>query len=523
MNRSRKWQVWIAAAFVVLASLAAWKFWSQKSTGPEYRLAKIEKGDITASVSASGTLSPVVSVQIGSQVSGQLKEILVDFNSEVKQGQLIARIDPETFEYRVRQAQADLDAARAQAMTQQANVAAQRAQLAQVEVNVANAKRDLERKQELMAKGFISSAERDTVLASYNALAEQLNAARAQVQVAQSTAIGAQAGVKQREAALAQARIELERTAIKAPVNGVVIKRSVEQGQTVAASLQAPELFIIAENLTDMRVDTSIDESEIGRVRDGQKATFTVDAFPGRTFEGTVKQIRKAAQNVSNVVTYMVEVSASNPGKELLPGMTANVRIITDSRSDVLKVPNAALRFKPAAAAAQRLAPADGPSGNRGGQAGAMRERLEIELRLTDAQKARLDAIFAAMRDKMMAAREAPQADRQKAMERSRSEMQAQIGDMLTPEQKTRYEQITAEQGERRGARAGSTPGRIYILDEKRRPKEVNVRLGLSDGMMTEVMSPQVTEGMDVITGAMSAQGGSGARSGAARSGPRMF
>jgi HlyD family secretion protein len=531
MKRSRKWWVWGAVALVLLTGLASAKFWSQKNTAPEYRLAQIERGAVTASVSASGTLSPVVSVQVGSQVSGQLKEILVDFNSEVKKGQLIARIDPETFEYRVRQAQADLDVARAQAMTQQANVASQRAQLAQVQVNVANAKRDLERKQGLMAKGFISSAERDTVLATYNALAEQLNASKAQVQVAQSTAVGAQAGVRQKEAALSQAKIELERTAIRAPVNGVVIKRSVEQGQTVAASLQAPELFIIAENLTDMRVDTSIDESEIGRVRDGQKATFTVDAFPGRTFEGTVKQIRKAAQSVSNVVTYMVEVSAVNPRQELLPGMTANVRIVTDARDDVLKVANAALRFRPPGATAQRPAPADAPSGARGGAAGsgqtaALRERLEKDLQLTDAQKAGLEAIFAGMREKMMASGEAPQGDRQKAMERSRSDMRIQIAEMLTPEQKKKYEEIIAEQGgDRRSATGGSTPGKIYTLDDKRQLKEVNVRLGLSDGTMTEVLSPDVKEGMDVVTGVVQ-QGGSSSgpgASGAARRGPRMF
>lgn len=530
MNRLRKWWGWLAVMLVIMISIAGWAMWKQKSTAPEYRIAKIEKGPLTASVSASGTLSAVVSVQVGSQVSGQLKEILVDFNSEVKKGQLIARIDPETFEYRVRQAQADLDVARAQAITQQANVASQRAQLAQVEVNVANAKRDLGRKEELMAKGFISSAERDTVLATYNALAEQVNAAKAQVQVAQSNVVGAQAGVKQREAALAQAKIELERTAIRAPVNGVVIKRSVEQGQTVAASLQAPELFIIAENLTDMRVDTSIDESEIGRVRDGQKATFTVDAFPGRTFEGKVKQIRKAAQTVSNVVTYMVEVSAANPNKELLPGMTANVRIVIDNRSDVLKVANAALRFKPPGMTGQKSGPADAPAGARAGaraggaQNAALRERLEKDLQLTEAQKGKLDAIFAGMREKATASRDTPQADRQKAQERSRNEMRIQIAEMLTPEQKKKYDEIIAEQGERRAGASGTQPGKIYTLDEKQQPKELNVRLGMTDGTMTEVISPDVKEGMDVITGLVQKQNAAGgSRSGTPAPGPRMF
>ena len=180
-----------------------------------------------------------------------------------------------------------------------------------------------------------------------NSLTEQVKSAQAQVEVARANAGSAAAVVKQRDAVLAQARVDLERTAIRSPVDGIVIKRSVDKGQTVAASLQAPELFIIAENLTDLRVDTSIDESEVGKIQLGQKATFTVDAFPGRTFEGQVKQVRKSAQVVSNVVTYLVAISTQNSDLKLLPGMTANVRVVTSVLDDVLKVPNSALRFRP--------------------------------------------------------------------------------------------------------------------------------------------------------------------------------
>jgi HlyD family secretion protein len=307
----------------------------------------IEKGRLVASVAATGTLQPVVSIQVGSQVSGQLKEVLVDFNSVVKKNQLIARIDPESFEYRVRQAQADVDAARAQVATQQANIAAQRAFQSQIEVSLADARRDFERKEQLAEKKFISISEVDKSRATMNSLAEQVKSAQAQVEVARANAGSAAAVVKQRDAVLAQARVDLERTAIRSPVDGIVIKRSVDKGQTVAASLQAPELFIIAENLTDLRVDTSIDESEVGKIQLGQKATFTVDAFPGRTFEGQVKQIRKSAQVVSNVVTYLVAISTQNSDLKLLPGMTANVRVVTAVLDDVLKVPNSALRFRP--------------------------------------------------------------------------------------------------------------------------------------------------------------------------------
>lgn len=343
----KKWWRWILLTLVVVASLAGYRIWAQKQAEPAYRTANIEKGTLTASVAASGTLQPVVSVLVGSQVSGQLKEVLVDFNSLVKKDQLIARIDPETFEYKVRQAEADLEAARAQVLTQQATIAAQRAVVSQFDVSLADARRDFERKQQLEAKNFISGADADKARATANALAEQLKAAQAQVDVARANAGNVAAVVKQREASLAQARVDLARTAIRAPVSGIVIKRSVDKGQTVAASLQAPELFIIAEKLTDMRVDTSIDESEIGKIKVGQRASFTVDAFPGKVFDGKVQQVRKAAQTVSNVVTYLVEVSAANPELQLLPGMTANVRIVTNVSEGVLKVPNAALRFRP--------------------------------------------------------------------------------------------------------------------------------------------------------------------------------
>lgn len=333
---------------VVLIGVGSWYWFGiKKPDAPQYRTATVEKGHLIASVSATGTLVPVVSVQVGSQVSGQLKEVLVDFNSQVSKNQLIARIDPESFEYRVRQSQADLDAARAQVATQQANIAAQRAALSQVEVTLADARRDLERKEQLSDKKFLSPAEVDKARAIVNSLVEQQKSAVAQVDVARANAGNAAAMVKQREAVLSQARVDLERTAIRSPVSGIVIKRTVDKGQTVAASLQAPELFIIAENLADMRVDTAIDESEIGKIKIGQRATFTVDAFAGKTFEGEVRKVRKSAQVVSNVVTYLVDVSAANPDLQLLPGMTANVRIVTETFEDVLKVPNAAIRFRP--------------------------------------------------------------------------------------------------------------------------------------------------------------------------------
>ncbi|HXF66674.1 MAG TPA: efflux RND transporter periplasmic adaptor subunit, partial [Burkholderiales bacterium] len=343
----------ILVATVLAAGAAAYGWWGARNAAPDYRFGKVERGAITAVVSATGTVNPVTAVQVGSQVSGQVKEIYVDFNSEVKKGQVIARIDPDSFALRVNQAMADLEAARATVLTQRANVAALQAEVSRAKVNLAEAERDLKRNRMLYEKNFVSAAALDKAQAAFEAAREQVRTAQAQLAVGEAQVRNVEALVKQREAQLAQARVDLERTTIRAPVDGVVVKKSVEPGQTVAASLQAPELFVIAQDLRRMQVEASIDEAEVGRVREGQLATFTVDSFPGRTFTGRVGQVRKAAQVVQNVVTYTAVIATSNPDLILFPGMTANVRIVTDTRENVLKVPNAALRFRPAGAAAE--------------------------------------------------------------------------------------------------------------------------------------------------------------------------
>jgi len=249
--------LWWAVGGLVLIALAAGGYRLLAANGDQakFKLAKVERGPLTAAVAAAGTLNPVSAVQVGSQISGQLKEILVDFNSPVTAGQLIARIDPETYQHRVRQAEADLEATRS-------SVNVQRAQEYQAQINLDEAQRDYERKTMLVEKNFISPADRDKARTTRDA-------ARAQLQLTQAQVKNSEALVRQREAQLAQARVDLGRTEIRSPVNGIVVKRSVEPGQTVAASLQAPELFVIARNLTDMQVETSIDEADVGRVRVG--------------------------------------------------------------------------------------------------------------------------------------------------------------------------------------------------------------------------------------------------------------
>ena len=365
----------------------AW-WWTQAGAGDkvESRTAAIVRGHLQATVAASGAVSPVAQVSVGTQVSGQIREVLVDFNSEVKAGQLIAQIDPETFEYRVRSAQADVDAARAAVLTAQANVAAVQTQVSRAQVDLNEAQRDLERKQSLVEKQFITQSEADKARALVNTSTEALKAVQAQVGVAQAQVKTAQANVAQREAALAQARVDLARTRITSPVNGIVIKRTIERGQTVASSLQSPELFVIAQNLSDMQVEAAIDESDVGRLQPGQKASFNVDAFPGQTFEGEIRQVRKAATNVANVVTYVAIVRFANVQGKLLPGMTANVRVVTEQRENVLKVPNAALRLRiegvepvaPALAASAPGARAQGPRPEGGAARGANRSRVYV-------------------------------------------------------------------------------------------------------------------------------------------------
>ena len=552
-------------AALVLAALAGGGWWyyakgAADSAATQFRTAKIEKGPLVATVSATGTLNPVVSVSVGSQVSGQLKEIFVDFNSAVKKGQLVARIDPEQFEYKLRQSQADLDAARASIGTQLANVAVQRAEVARAEANLVEARRDVERKKSLAEKNFIASSEAEKAESTYKAQLAGLESAKAQLGVAEANSRNSQAVVKQREAQLAQARIDLDRTAIRAPVDGVVVKKSVEPGQTVAASLQAPELFIIAQNLADMQVEAAIDEADVGRVREAQTATFTVDSFAGRTFTGAVRQVRKAATVAQNVVTYVVVISAANPDLNLLPGMTANVRITTDKRDSVLKVANSALRFRPPDAADEGGAGGNtgagagkdavknvGGSGSSAGSAGAagtagaggagggpaagggapggggpggggraLRERLVNELKLDTAQQQKLEEIFSGMREKFMALRELPEAERARASERNRAEIREKITLILNDEQKKKYVEIAAEQAGRAPAR-----GRVWITGSDGKPQAVQVRLGLSDGTTTEVIGGDLKEGQEVLTGVIGA-GQKGAAPTTAPRGPRM-
>lgn len=285
-----------------------------------YRTAAVERGPVISIVSATGTINPVVLVEVGTQVSGMIKALHVDFNSRVKAGETIAVIDAEPFKARREQAASNLEVARS-------NVARSKADLAQ-------RKRELERVQSLLPQQFVAQNDVDVALTSYQSAEAQLRVAEAQV--------------KQATAALNAAEQELKYTVIRSPIDGIVVARNVEVGQTVAASFATPNLFLIALDLTKMQVNTNVSESDIGGMTEGQEAVFTVDAYPGESFTGTIRQVRLAPINVQNVVTYNVVVGVDNTDLRLKPGMTANVSIIVAQNDKALKVPNAALRFRPA-------------------------------------------------------------------------------------------------------------------------------------------------------------------------------
>lgn len=309
----------LVLASVTGAVYGAWRYFNADVAPMRYRTAVIERGSLSRLVTATGTVNPVSTVQVGSQVSGTIREIFVDFNSPVEHGQRVAQIDPRPFAFKVQQAEANLATAQAQVVKDQADLDFKR--------QVLKRTRELFERN-LIAKQDVEAAERD-----YNQLQAQLQLD--------------QARVMQESAALEEARVNLGYTDIVSPVNGIVVSRNVDVGQTVASSFQTPVLFLIARDLTKMQVNASVNESDIGEIAEQQQAFFMVDAYPERKFWGVVTQVRNSPQTVQNVVTYDVVVSVDNAELLLKPGMTANISIVSAHRENVLKVPLAALRFRP--------------------------------------------------------------------------------------------------------------------------------------------------------------------------------
>jgi HlyD family secretion protein len=365
----------LAIAATTAGAFAFLPQWIGAPAETPYHLAKAEKGEIVATVSATGTINPTTTVFVGSQLSGQVVELLADHNSTVKAGEVVARLNSDQIRARLDAACADLEQARATKLMQAAQIervradvekaraaeAETEAQVARNEALLVDAERTYQRQSELRVRGSNSEAAhdsarttRDAQRASLQSAKAQLNSAKAQLaglaadlRVAEAKLAAATAQTDQREAAMRQIEVDLRNTEIRSPVSGVVVRREVELGQTVAAALQSPTLFLVAEDLRQMEISANIDEADVSRIKPGQRATFTVSAFPGRAFEGTVKQLRLGAQTIQNVVIYSAIVSIENPHLDLLPGMTATLRIETDRRDGVVRVPSAALRWRP--------------------------------------------------------------------------------------------------------------------------------------------------------------------------------
>lgn len=480
-RRSARFGLGAALGLMLLGGLTGCTPESQAPKG--WRTAAVDRGQVQVSISATGTLRALSTVDVGTQVSGQVESVAVDYNDRVVRGQEIARIDPANFRTRLTQTEADLASARAN--------------LNEAQTALKLAEAELKRKIDLAGRKLISASELDIAQAARDQALARVGSARAAVQ--------------QRAAGVADAALDVDYAVIRSPVDGVILLRSVEPGQTVAASFQTPVLFRIAEDLTRMQIDLSIDEADVGQMRAGLPVRFTVDAYPNRSFEGKVHQVRLAATTLNNVVTYPVVVEVDNDDESLLPGMTANAEIEVASRRDVLRVPNAALRFKPEGVEA----PA--PAWGAGGGIADDLPKIAAGLALNANQQQQLDAVIegfkaqAEQRRQAMAARgtqgggggqtagggSAPSPEQIAAFrERMRKATEAALApfrDTLDEAQRSRFD---AELELLTNARRVT----LWVPDG-RQPKAVAVRIGVSDSGHSEVLSG-LDEGATVIVGA---------------------
>ncbi len=527
---------WLIGSGLAVLALGA-GYWTLRPAGgvaseTAFRTAVIDRGQITAAVRATGTLTPVTTVLVGSQLSGQIVEILADYNSQVKAGQVVARLNSDQIRTRrdtaaadVAQAKADLvvkraqlDRAKSTRIKANSTVRDLEAQRDRTNAQLADARRTFERNNELFSRGAGSQQSLDTArtqvemqtatLASNEAqiasAKAELNGLDADIALAEGQVQAGEALILAREGTLKGILIDLERSEIRSPVDGVVVQRQVDLGQTVAASLSTPTLFQIAQDLRIIDIYANIDEADVGRLKAGQPATFSVNAYPNRTFEGRVEMVRLGAQTIQNVVTYTGVIRVENRDMALLPGMTANLQVVTEDRQDVLRVPNAALRFRPVGAAlgsAPAALPVAASSGRGGGRAaGALRERIETELQPTPEQQ---EAIAAILQERRAGRREAMAGlldeERRAAFRVARAEMMTKVSAVLDPERRAKFEAMMQE-GRQRPQQQG-VPGRVYVLDGASQPKAMSVMLGPTDGAYTELVSGDLREGDSVITG----------------------
>lgn len=490
-------RILLGIAVIAILAGGGWYWNARRGDASEsaYRTANVERGDIRVAISATGTLSAISTVTVGSQISGQVTDVLVDYNSEVKKGEVLARIDPSTYEAQIAQGNAQ--------------IANAQASLKQAQATLANAELDYTRKAGLGTQKLVAQSDVDLARAARDQARAQVNAA--------------QASIRQQTASTQTTRVNLDRTVIRSPVDGVVLTRSIEPGQTVAASLQAPELFTIAEDLSKMKIELAVDEADIGQVKVGQPVSFTVDAFADRQFRGEVQQVRLSATTTSNVVTYPVVVSVDNSDGTLLPGLTVNAEIEVSKRDNILKISNAALRYKPTGEQATATAAAQGSpqqGAQRGGGTGVSDDLVRVAgtLQLKPEQQAAFDAALTALRERQ-AARMAqaqqggasmfggPGGPRPGSGNSGGGAMQSQMRQRMAERMQQDFAPFRATLDDTQQQRwdgelrtlLGAKRAPLYKLVNGK-PEQVQVRVGASDGTSTEV-SGAVKEGDVMVVG----------------------
>jgi HlyD family secretion protein len=533
-RRRRRALVAVALSVVVIASVATIIFLRGRQGGVEYFTQPVTRGDIRNVVTATGTVQAVVTVDVGTQVSGKIQSLYADYNSKVKQGQVLARIDPRPFEAQLANATGDLAAAQAHVRTMQAAVVNQQANLkaAQASVDDARAGRDvanvtLQRDTTLMQRGLLDRADYDTAkaqaeqsVAKYNEATAALEQAQAQTTSSRADVAQAQAQVEQAKAAVETARLNLSYATISSPVDGVVVSRSVDVGQTVAASLQTPTLFVIANDLTKMQVNASVDEADVGHLAENAPVSFFVDAYPHETFNGRISEIRLNPQTVQNVVTYSVIVDVNNPDLKLRPGMTANVTMTIAQRNNVLKVANAALRYEPAGTARQRGAmPGDqrrnATPGDQPANAMPGGQRMEATPGERDGAPRTADRPAGTMGTAGTTTSQSRGGRGTRATSAAPAPQPALApGQYWNPADKIRF---PAQKS------FGVRPAMVWVLDASGKPAMRKVMIGVTDGTSTEVVSGDLRAGDRAVIADTSEGPAPGGQPGGRRGGPGMF
>ncbi len=470
----------IAFTVLILAAILLFAVRKQKAATGEFFTAAVDVGPLKNTVNATGVVQTVVTVQVGSQVSGQVEELYADYNSMVKHGQLLAKLDQRNFQAQVENAQATVAASQARVQsadaetkTQAANLASSKANLEAARVARDNTATLFERSLELNRSGVVSKNDYDNAKAnadSARAKYEQAQAAVAQAEAQNRAAAAglqqAKAQLQQSEADLNRAKLNLEYCNIYSPVDGVVISRNIDVGQTIAASLQSPTLFTIANDLTRMQVNANVDEADIGNISDQADVRFSVDAYPNESFRGRISEIRLNPQTVQNVVTYSVIIGIENPDLKLKPGMTANIIITVDQRDSVLKVANAALRYTPPGTQREQR----GQRGERGSGFAPQQDSAAAPIAKT--------------------AGSARQSGRGADSEPAPSQLAP--GQKWNPADKIKM--VPPKRNVQR-------PGMVFVLNAQQKPEARRVLLGITDGSATEVVSGELKQGDVVIIG----------------------